>query len=397
MSVLSSSVWLWGLSIGSMDGKQKSSSLLVPLSPPPRLFPALIEFSAVIRWISYDAGFQQYLHPRLWYLQPSEFETKVRFSDLSWMACPTSRALRSPCVFRQYYPKLVALGWSMGCLLMVVDKSWCETCQRQPLQKIIARESYKQEDSGNGCLFYRRAQDGLYVMAHQPLSAQRYTQSHWEPHHLCAVPLKLRKPPLGYTQPSRVAQPPLIPFSPPLFSCRPIHALYSSEWRASGGLYCSSQLDRRQPPWIKLHRTPRRTPRKTLGRAQAARILSSKANRRWSTNSPWPSIGTTETISSWAGGFSMQMARMKGVRQNGTGRHRKMSPLQQPSPDPGSAAQGTCISSQSSRCHVSTNWCLKPSQAELDEAAQLPQARLRQEMSPDCWQQHHVIHSPAAQ
>ncbi len=33
---------------------------------------------------------------------------------------------------------------------------------------------------------------------------------------------------------------------------------------------------------------------------------------------------------SWAGGFSMQMARTKGVRQNGTGRHRKMSPLQQP-------------------------------------------------------------------
>ncbi len=33
---------------------------------------------------------------------------------------------------------------------------------------------------------------------------------------------------------------------------------------------------------------------------------------------------------SWAGVFSMQMARMKGVRQNGTGRHRKMSPLQQP-------------------------------------------------------------------
>jgi len=114
---------LWGLSIGSMDGKQKSSSLLVPLSPPPRLFPALIEFSAVIRWISHDAGFQQYLHPRLWYLQPSEFETKARFSDLSWMACPTSRALRSPCVLRQYYPKLVALGWSMGCLLVVVDKS----------------------------------------------------------------------------------------------------------------------------------------------------------------------------------------------------------------------------------------------------------------------------------
>ncbi len=39
----------------------------------------------------------------------------------------------------------------------------------------------------------------------------------------------------------------------------------------------------------------------------------------------------------------------------------------------------------------------KSSQAELDEAAQMPQARLRQEMSPDRWQQHYVIHSPAAQ
>ncbi len=72
---------LWGLSIDSMNGKQKSSSLLMSLSPSPRLFPALIEFSAVIRWISHDAGFQQYLHPRLWYLQPSGFETKVRFFD----------------------------------------------------------------------------------------------------------------------------------------------------------------------------------------------------------------------------------------------------------------------------------------------------------------------------
>ncbi len=397
MSILFSSIWLWELSIDSMNEKQKSSSLLMSLSPSPRLFSALIEFSAVIRWISYDAEFQQYLHLRLWYLQPSEFETKVRFSDLSWMACFTSRALRSPCVFRQYYSKLVALGWSMSCLLMMIDKSWCETCQRQSLQKIIARESYKQEDSGNGCLSYRRAQDGLYVMAHQPLSAQRYTQSHCESHHLCAVSLKLRKLSLGYTQPSRVAQPSLISFSPSLFSCRSTHALYSSEWRASEGLYCSSQLNRRQPPWIKLHRTPRRTPRKTLGRAQAARILSSKANRRWFTNSSWLSIGTTETISSWAGRFSMQMARMKGVRQNGTERHRKMSPLQQPSFDSGSAAQSTCISSQSSRCHVSTNWCLKLSQAELDETAQLSQARLRQEMSPDRWQQHHVIHSPTAQ
>ncbi len=269
------------------------------------------------------------------------------------MACLISH------VFRQYYPKLMALGWSMGCLLMVVDKSWCETCQRQPLQTINARESCKQ-DSENGCLSYRRAQDELYVMTHQPLSAQRYTKSHCEPYHLCAVPLKLRKPPLGYTQPSRIAQPPLIPFSPPLFSCRPIHALYSSERRASGGLYCSSQLNRRRHPWIKSHKTPRRTPRKTLGRAQAARILSSKANRRWSTNNPWPNIGMTETIFSWVEGFSMQMARMKGVQRNGTGRHRKISPLQQPSPDPGSAAQSTCISSQSSRCHVSTNWCLNP-------------------------------------
>ncbi len=320
---------LWELSIDSMNEKQKFSSILMSLSSPPRLFPVLLKFSAVIRWISHDAEFQQYLHSRLWYLQPSEFETKVRFSNLSWMTCLTSRALRSPCVFRQYYSKLVALGWRMSCLLMVIDKSWCETCQRQPLQKIVARESYKQEDSGNGCLSYRRAQDELYVMVHQPLSAQRYTQSHCEPHHLCAVSLKLRKPPLGYTQPSRVAQPPLIPFSPSLFSCRPIHALYSSERRASEGFHCSSQLNRRRPPWIKPHRTPRRTPRKTLGRAQAARTLFSKANRRWFINGSWLSIGTTETISSWAEGVSMQMAWMKGVRQNGTGRHKKMSSLQQ--------------------------------------------------------------------
>jgi len=39
----------------------------------------------------------------------------------------------------------------------------------------------------------------------------------------------------------------------------------------------------------------------------------------------------------------------------------------------------------------------KSSQAELDEAAQMPQARLRQKMSPDRWQQHYAIHSPAAQ
>ncbi len=161
---------LWELSIDSMNEKQKSFSLLISLSSSSRLFSALIEFSAVIRWISHDAEFQQYLHLRLWYLQSSEFETNVRFFDLSWMTSFISRALRSSCVFRQYYSKLMTLGWSMSCLLMMIDKSWCETCQRQSLQKIIAKESYKQEDSENGCLSYRRAQDELYVMTHQSLS-----------------------------------------------------------------------------------------------------------------------------------------------------------------------------------------------------------------------------------
>ena len=41
--------------------------------------------------------------------------------------------------------------------------------------------------------------EGLYVEGRLPLSAQRYTQSHCEPHHVCAVPLKLRKPHLGCT------------------------------------------------------------------------------------------------------------------------------------------------------------------------------------------------------
>ncbi len=218
---------------------------------------------------------------------------------------------------------------------MMVDKSWCETCQRQSLQNIIARESYKQEDSENGCLSYRRAQDELYVMTHQSLSAQRYIQSHCEPHHLCAVSLKLRKPSLDYTQFSRVAQPSLISFSPSLFSCRSIHALYSLKQRAFGDLYCSSQLNRRRHSWIKPHKTPRRTPRKTLDRAQIARILSSKANRRWFINNSWLSIDMTETIFSWVEGFSMQMARMKSVQRNDTERHRKISSLQQPSPDPG--------------------------------------------------------------
>ncbi len=128
------------------------------------------------------------------------------------MTCFISRALRSSCVFRQYYSKLMTLDWSMSCLLMMIDKSWCKTCQRQSLQKIIARESYKQEDSENDCLFYRKAQDELYVMTHQSLSTQRYTQFHWKSHHLCAVSLKLRKLSLDYTQPSRIAQPSLIFF-----------------------------------------------------------------------------------------------------------------------------------------------------------------------------------------
>ncbi len=229
----------------------------------------------------------------------------------------------------------MTLDWSMSCLLMMIDKSWCETCQRQSLQNIIARESYKQENSENDCLSYRRAQDELYVMTHQSLSAQRYIQSHCESHHLCAVSLKLRKPSLGYTQSSRIAQLSLISFFPSLFSCRSIHALYFSKRRAFEDLYCSSQLNRRRHSWIKLHKTSRRTPRKTLDRAQVARILFSKANRRWFTNNSWFSIGMTETIFSWVEGFSMQMTRMKSVQRNDTERHRKISSLQQSSFDPG--------------------------------------------------------------
>ncbi len=56
---------------------------------------------------------------------------------------------------------------------------------------------------------------------------------------------------------------------------------------------------------------------------------SSLVDRRWLTKTPWPSIGTTKTISLWAGGFSMQMARMKGVWQDGTKRHKKLLSLQQ--------------------------------------------------------------------
>ncbi len=229
MLILFSLIWLWELSIDSMNEKQKSFSLLMSLSSSSRLFSALIEFSAVIRWISYDAEFQQYLDSWLWYLQSSEFETKIRFFNLSWMTCFISRALRSSCVFRQYYSKLMTLDWSMSRLLMMIDKSWCETCQRQSLQKIIARESCKQKDSENDCLFSRRAQDELYVMTHQSLSTQRYTQSHCESHHLCAVSLKLRKLSLDYMQFSRIAQFSLISFSPSLFSCRSIHALYFSK------------------------------------------------------------------------------------------------------------------------------------------------------------------------
>ncbi len=118
----------------------------------------------------------------------------------------------------------------------------------------------------------------------------------------------------------------MISFFPSLFSCHPIHARYSSAECVSESLLCSSQLI---SPEITSHRMPRRMPRRTLRSVQTARIVPSKADRRWPTKIPWLSIGTTETISSWAGGFSMQMARMKGVRQDDTGRHRKISPLQQ--------------------------------------------------------------------
>ncbi len=49
------------------------------------------------------------------------------------------------------------------------------------------------------------------------------------------------------------------------------------------------------------HRTPRRTSREPLDRAQAARVFLFRANRRWFINSLWLDIGTTETNSfmSW--------------------------------------------------------------------------------------------------
>lgn len=145
-----SNVRLRRLSQGSMNERQRPFSLLMSLSPPSsRLFSALSVFSAVIRWFSHYAEFQQYLHPRLCYLQPSEFKAEVRFCDSSWMTCLISRALRSSCIFRQHYPLLITLGWGMGCLLVMVDRSWCKTCQRQPLQKKFASESCEREDSGN--------------------------------------------------------------------------------------------------------------------------------------------------------------------------------------------------------------------------------------------------------
>ncbi len=343
MLILFSSIWLWEFSINSMNEKQKSFSLLMLLSLLSRLFSTLIEFSAVIRWISYDAEFQQYLHSQLWYLQSFEFETKIQFFNLSWMTCFISHALRSSCIFRQYYSKLMTLNWSMSCLLIMIDKSWCKTCQWQSLQKIIAREFYKQEDSENDCLFYRRAQDELYVMTHQSLLTQRYIQSHWESHHLCAVSLKLRKLSLNYTQLSRIAQSSLISFFSSLFSCRSIHVLYFLKWCAFEDFYCSSQLNLRQSSWIKLHRTSCRTSRKTLDKAQIMWILFSKANHQWFINSSWLSIDTTETISSWVEKFSMQITRMKNVQQNDTERHRKMSSLQQSSLDSDNAVQSICI------------------------------------------------------
>ncbi len=41
----------------SMNERQRSSSLVMSLSPSPRLFSALFEFSAFVRWISHDAEF----------------------------------------------------------------------------------------------------------------------------------------------------------------------------------------------------------------------------------------------------------------------------------------------------------------------------------------------------
>jgi len=118
----------------------------------------------------------------------------------------------------------------------------------------------------------------------------------------------------------------MISFSPSLFSCHSIHARYLSAECVFESLLCSSQPISSE---IKPHRMSRRMPRRTLNSAQTARTVSPKADRRWLIKTSWLSIGTTETISSWAEGFSMQIARMKSVRQDDTGRHRRMSSLQQ--------------------------------------------------------------------
>ncbi len=118
----------------------------------------------------------------------------------------------------------------------------------------------------------------------------------------------------------------MISFFPSLFSCHSIHTWYFSTECVFESLLCSSQLISSE---ITSHRMSHRMSRRTLRSIQTARIVFFKADHRWFIKILWFNIDTTETISSWAEKFSMQMTRMKSVRQDDTEQHRKMSFLQQ--------------------------------------------------------------------
>lgn len=155
-----------------------------------------------------------------------------------------------------------------------------------------------------------------------PISRRRYRDT---PNPISSHTIsKASQGPSRLHTPSKIAQPPIVPLSP-LFSCRPIHILKSSGRGASESLHCSSQLDRRRSPWIRLHRTPCRTPRRTIGRAQAGQISSLKLIIDYPPIVRGPASAQLRQPPPRAGGFSLQMARMKEVSAR---RHRKVSPLQ---------------------------------------------------------------------
>ena len=118
----------------------------------------------------------------------------------------------------------------------------------------------------------------------------------------------------------------MISFFPSLFSCHSIHTWYFLTECVFESLLCSNQLISSE---ITSHRMSRRMSCRTLRSVQTARIVLSKADRRWLIKISSLSIDTTETIFSWAEKFSMQMTRMKSVQQDDTEWHRKISFLQQ--------------------------------------------------------------------